>query len=433
MPVLVVVGANWGDEGKGRMVDYLAQEADFVVRYQGGNNAGHTVVNEHGTFKLHLLPSGVFHPNVINILGPGMVIDLQGLTEELADLRKRGFQPQLRVSDRATVCFPFHRMEDAWEEERLGSKAYGSTRRGIAPAYGDRTLKKAIQIGELLFPARVKERLKGIVEWKQRKARGLYGEDKVVSFEEMWEWTQRYAEQLKDYITDTCVLLEEAAAANKKIVFEAQLGTLRDLNYGIYPYTTSSCTLAAYAPIGGGLFSHTPDRVIAVVKAFSTCVGEGPFVTEMGAEEAAVLRESANEFGAATGRPRRIGHFDALATRFGVWAQGAHEVALTKLDSLSGRETLKICVDYEWRGKRLGRFPLSSYLEEAQPVYIEVPGWSEDLRGIRAFHHLPAQAQRYIEEIERHIGCPIRYISVGPERDALIDRGPQYSRARVSP
>ena len=424
MSIQVVVGANWGDEGKGRMVDYLAQDADFVVRFQGGNNAGHTVVNEFGQFKLHLLPSGVFNPKVVNILGPGMVIDIQGFVEEMADLKSRGIEPNVRISERATICFPFHRFQDEWEEERLGMHAYGSTRRGIAPAYGDRTMKKAVQIGELLYPERFKERLSNIVDWKHLQALGIYGKDKPFTLDEMLEWSTEYGEQIKDLICDTSTLLEDGARADKSILFEAQLGTLRDLNFGIYPFTTSSCALASYAPIGGGLFSHKPDRVMAVVKAFSTCVGEGPFVTRMEEKEADELRETAEEYGAATGRPRTIGHFDALATRYGAWAQGATEVALTKLDCLSGRKTLKICTDYAFRGEPVGRFPLPAVHDEAEPIYTEMPGWGEDTTKVRRFEDLPKTAQEYVLEIERHINCRIRFVSVGPERDALIDRGP---------
>lgn len=423
MSIEVIVGANWGDEGKGRMVDYLAQDADFVVRYQGGNNAGHTVVNEFGTFKLHLLPSGVFNPNALNILGPGMVIDLQGLAEELEDLKSKGITPNIRVSDRATICFPFHRMEDAWEEERLGDQAYGSTRRGIAPAYGDRTMKKAIQVGELLYPERFRQRLREIVEWKLLKASRFYGKENAFCLSEIEAWAEKWGTQVKHLICDTSELLEAGARANKKILFEAQLGTLRDLNFGIYPYTTSSCALAAFAPIGGGLFSRQPDRVISVVKAFSTCVGEGPFVTRMDDKDASELRELAQEYGAATGRPRTIGHFDALATRYGVWAQGTTAVALTKLDSLSGQSKLKICTEYAYRGERITRFPLNAVLDEATPVYQEMPGWSEDISGVRKFTDLPEAARNYVLEIERLIECRIRFVSVGPEREALIDRG----------
>lgn len=423
MSIDIVVGANWGDEGKGRMVDYLAQTADFVVRYQGGNNAGHTVVNEFGEFKLHLLPSGVFNPKVMNILGPGMVIDLQGLADEIDALKARGITPNLRVSDRATICFPFHRMEDGWEEERLGKNAYGSTRRGIAPAYGDRTLKKALQMGDLLFPARLRARLEQVCEWKLQKAELFYGQKDTFTYEGMLEWAETHGNRLRGLICDTTVLLDEGARAGKNILFEAQLGTLRDLNFGIYPFTTSSCTLAAYAPIGGGLFGHSLNRVVAVVKAFSTCVGEGPFVTLMDKAEADPLRESAKEYGAATGRPRTIGHFDALATRYGVQVQGATEVALTKLDSLSGQKRLKICTHYEHDGKRYDRFPLNAVLEEAVPAYIEMPGWDEDITGARRFEDLPETARAYVLKIEELIGCRVRYVSVGPERDALMDRG----------
>ncbi|MFP4500935.1 MAG: adenylosuccinate synthase [Candidatus Hydrogenedentota bacterium] len=423
MSIAIVVGANWGDEGKGRMVDYLAQDADFVVRYQGGNNAGHTVVNDHGEFKLHLLPSGVFNPKAVNVLGPGMVIDIEELADELDDLKGRGFDPHLRVSERATICFPFHREQDGWEEERLGKHAYGSTRRGIAPAYGDRTMKKAIQVGELLFPERLETRLRQLVDWKNLTASGIYGKPDACSFEETLEWAHTQGERIRPLICDTCTLLDEGAKAGKKILFEAQLGTLRDLNFGIYPFTTSSCTLAAYAPIGGGLFGRSPDRVLAVIKAFSTCVGEGPFVTLMDEEEGNAMREKAKEYGAATGRPRTIGHFDGLASRFGVWAQGATEVAVTKLDSLSGQKTLKLCVDYEYQGKPVGRFPLNAVLEEATPIYKEMPGWDEDISTVRRFGDLPKTAQDYVDAIERLVECRVRYVSVGPERDALIDRG----------
>lgn len=426
MSIQVVVGANWGDEGKGRMVDYLAQDADYVVRFQGGNNAGHTVVNEFGEFKLHLLPSGVFNPKVTNILGPGMVIDLQGLVEELEALKQRGIEPDIRVSDRATICFPFHRMEDGWEEERLGAKAYGSTRRGIAPSYGDRTVKKAIQLGELLHSDYLKTRLEDLVAWKNIQANGIYGKDNPIKLEEVLQWLDEYGEKVKPLIADTSVLLEKGAEDGKKILFEAQLGTLRDLNYGIYPYTTSSCTLASYAPIGGGLFGYTPDYVYSVVKAFSTCVGEGPFVTRMDADEADQLREVAQEYGAATGRPRTIGHFDAIATRYGCKVQGTTEVALTKLDSLTGLKTLKIATAYEFEGQKIERFPLNAVLDKATPIYETMDGWDEDITGVREFEDLPDAARLYVLEIERLIDCHIRYVSVGPQREALIDRGASY-------
>jgi len=422
MSIDAVVGANWGDEGKGRMVDYLARDAAFVVRYQGGNNAGHTVVNDLGEFKLHLLPSGVFYPGVTNILGPGMVIDLEGLCDELDDLASKNIQPVIRISDRATICFPFHRIEDGLEEARLGKDAYGSTLRGIAPAYGDRTVKKALQIGELLHPERFEKRLRQISNWKLERLEAFYGKKDIFSVDEMIEWAKKYGDRLREYVTDTTVLLEAAAKEGKNILFEAQLGTLRDLNFGIYPFTTSSCTLASYAPIGSGLMGYPLDTVLAVVKAFSTCVGEGPFVALMDKEEGDALRISAHEFGASTGRPRTIGHFDAVATRYGVKMQGATEVALTKLDCLSGKKTLNICTRYAWQGKEYADFPLNAVLEEATPVYMEVPGWDEDVTQVRRYEDLPEAARNYVEEIEKLIECPLRYVSVGPEREALIVR-----------
>ena len=427
MSIEIVVGTNWGDEGKGRMVDYLAQDADVVVRYQGGNNAGHTVVNEMGTFKLHLIPSGVFNPAAVNILGPGMVIDLEALDKEISDLQTRVIHPiNIKVSDRATICFPFNWKEDAWEEERLessGQSPFGSTKRGIAPAYGDRSLKKAIQVGELLYPEQLKDRLYQLVEWKNLIARGVYGKEHGVSFEETWDWVSTFGARIKDLVCDTTELLEKAALENKKILFEAQLGSLRDIYFGVYPYTSSSSSLAAFAPIGGGLFGRTPDRIIGVMKAFSTCVGEGPFVTEIvQAEVANELRETAHEYGAATGRPRRIGHFDALASRYGTYVQGATEIALTKLDSLSGRSPLLICTHYEFKGEQLDKFPINAVLEQCRPIYKEMDGWREDISGVRSFEELPKAAREYVLEIEGLISCPIRYISVGARRECLIDR-----------
>ncbi len=397
---------------------------------------------------MHLIPSGVFNPAVTNILGPGTVIDIEALAKEILDLQGRGISPiNLKVSDRATICFPFHWHEDAWEEERLehgGQLPFGSTKRGIAPAYGDRAMKKGIQIGELLHPAWLKERLQQIVEWKNLVARGVYGKEHGVSFEETWDWVTTYGNQIKHLICDTTVLLEEAACANKRIVFEAQLGSLRDVYFGIYPYTTSSSALSSFAPIGGGLFGRAPDRVLGVMKAFATCVGEGPFVTEIQeANVAQELREVAEEYGAATGRPRRIGHFDALASRYGAYVQGATEIALTKLDSLSGRQTLLICTHYEVDDQSSGgtsfsasnvvsrtitEFPINAVLERCRPVYKEMEGWQENISHIRTFSELPEAAQAYVLEIERLIDRPIRYVSVGAARDCLIDRGTSTPR-----
>jgi adenylosuccinate synthase len=423
MSIHVVCGVNWGDEGKGRMVDYLSHDMDVVVRYQGGNNAGHTVANEHGTFKLHLVPSGIFNPKAINVLGPGMVIDLQALNEEIERLENGGLGPlNLRIADRAQVVFPFHRDEDIWEEERLGKKAYGSTKRGIAPAYGDRYLKKAILVGELLHPEFLKERLRPVVEWKNRIACGVYGKAAAISVEEAFDWAVRHGERLKPMIANTTALLSQAAASGKNIMFEAQLGALRDVYFGIYPYTTSSSALAAYAPVGSGLFGYAPNEVVGVMKAFSTCVGAGPFVTEMEEAIAGPLRESSGEYGTATGRPRRLGHFDALASRFGAEVQGATKLALTKLDSLSGQPSLKICTAYQHAGRTISEFPLNAVLEHATPVYEQLEGWSEEITGCRRFEELPAAAQRYVLRIEELVGRPIHYVSVGPSRDQMVLR-----------
>ena len=381
--ITVLVGLQWGDEGKGRMVDFLAQEADAVVRYQGGNNAGHTVVNEFGTFKLHLIPSGIFNDNVMNILGTGMVVDIEALSEELQDLEKNGISTKnIRLSDRATITFPFHRLEDNLEEERLGSAA--------------------------------------LVEWKNLILKNVYNSDKILNAGEILKWLNEFGSKIKDKICDTSLMLDEYYNDNKKILFEAQLGTLRDIYYGIYPFTTSSCTLASFAPVGGGLPGKRIDSIIGVMKSFSTCVGSGPFVTEMSDEEAGLLRETAMEYGASTGRPRRIGHFDAVATRYGARIQGTDEIAMTKLDSLSGQKKLKICVGYNIDGKSFNDFQLTPGLEIAKPEYIEMNGWDEDITGCRKFSELPKNAQDYVNKVEELIGFKIKYVSVGPERESLI-------------
>ncbi|MBI1362494.1 MAG: adenylosuccinate synthase [Proteobacteria bacterium] len=430
MSIEVVVGINWGDEGKGRMIDYLAQNADAVVRYQGGNNAGHTVINSHGTFKLHLIPSGIFSTSAVNIVGPGTVINLEALCKEIDELEAAGISTKsLRVSDRATICFPFHQMEDVWEEERLGKAAYGSTRQGIAPAYGDRYLKKTLQVGELLDSEHLKSRLVSIVDWKNTVALGIYGKKDAIKVADVMDWCTKWGEKLRPYICDTTQVLEDLAADGKRILFEAQLGALRDVIHGIYPMTTSSSTLAGYACVGGGLFRHAPTRVMGVMKAFSTCVGAGPFVSEDTTAWGDDLRKSAGEFGATTGRPRRIGHFDAVASRYGALIQGATEVAITKLDSLSGQKTLRICTHYEVDGEKITTFPLTHKLERAKPVYMDMPGWSEDISTCRTWDSLPKAAQDYVLTIEKLIACPISIVSVGPERDSLITRSVSGKKA----
>ncbi|NLM37323.1 MAG: adenylosuccinate synthase [Firmicutes bacterium] len=424
MSITAIVGVNWGDEGKGRIVDYLAGDYEIVVRYQGGNNAGHTVINEYGKFALNLLPSGIFHPGTLNILGTGTVIDLEHLVKEIEGVRAKGVRidaGNLKISDRAIICFPYHQAQDRLEEERLGSKKYGSTVRGIAPVYGDKYLKKGIQIGELFYPAYLKERLATVLEWKNAELTKVYG-GRAYQLEEILAWLAEYGEKLKPMVTDTTTLLKQAVKAGKKILLEAQLGALRDIHYGIYPFTTSSSSLAAFAPVGAGVFNRPVERIIGVVKAYSTCVGEGPFVTELFDEVGDQLRQTGAEYGAATGRPRRIGYLDLVATKYGAELQGATELALTKLDVLSREKRLKVCVGYEIDGEVVTTFPLTPLLYKAKPVYVELDGWEEDISVVRSYSQLPAEARRYVQYIEEWLEIPVKYISVGAKREEIIVR-----------
>ena len=418
-----IVGINWGDEGKGRMVDLIAADYDVVVRYQGGNNAGHTVVNEYGKFALHLLPSGIFRKGVVNVLGNGAVIDPEKLLEEIDELRSKGISitpDNLKVSDRAPIVFPYHRDQDALEEARLADAKYGSTKRGIAPVYGDKYMKKTIMLGELFYPEYLRKRLEGILEWKNLTLKNVYG-GKTYTIDEIWDWLMTYGERLKPFICDTGAFLR-GVDGKKNILFEAQLGVLRDVDFGIFPYTSSSTPLAAYAPIGSGMPGAKLDGVIGVVKAYSTCVGEGPFTAEWFGEEAALLREAGAEYGAATGRPRRVGPMDIVATRYGVAMQGATEVALTKIDILSYMDQIPICVQYELNGVKTDEFPFPAAIAEAKPVISYMPGWKTDVSKCRTFEELPKAAQDYINYIEKNICCPITSISVGAARDEIIRR-----------
>ena len=419
-----IVGINWGDEGKGRMVDYLTQRFDVVVRYQGGGNAGHTVVNELGKFALHLLPSGIFRSGVVNILGNGVAVDLENLKSEMDTVRAAGvaITPEnLKISDRASLLLPWHRELDALEEQRLKDKKYGSTKQGIAPFYGDKYQKKTVMAGELLHPEHLREHLADLLEWKNLILTKVYGA-KGYTMDELMEWVETYGAAMKPYITDTTRVLREAQAAGKSILFEAQLGALRDLDYGIYPYTTSSNSIAAYAPVGSGLPTAKIDEVVGVVKAYSSCVGEGPFVCEWFGEEAEQLREAGDEYGAKTGRPRRVGPIDLVATRYGVQMQGATNIALTKLDVLSYMEKIPLCARYELSGEQTDEFPFPVLQQDAKPVVEYMDGWQCDISGARSWEELPEAARRYVEYVEQAIGCHIGYVSVGPERDSLIIR-----------
>ena len=419
-----IVGINWGDEGKGRMVDYLAEQYDVVIRYQGGNNAGHTVVNDYGEFKLNLLPSGIFRPEKINLLGTGTVIDLKHLCEEIERVRAGGVSitpDNLKISDRAMMVLPFHPLQDALEEQRLGKNSYGSTKRGISPIYGDKYMKKAIQMGDLTRPASLKKHLQTLVDWKNAVFSRAYNQPDI-DISEIEAWIERYGGALRPYIVDAGELLKTAQDQGKDFLFEAQLGALRDIDYGIYPFTSSSSPLAAYAPCGGGLPSVKIDRVVGVVKAYSTCVGEGPFVGELTGDDGTALREAGHEYGAATGRPRRVAWLDLVATSYGVGLQGATELALTKLDVLSGLERIPVCVAYELDGRKTTAFPYTPDLYEARPVYEYLPGWQCDISLCRRFEDLPQAAQDYVLFCEEALRCPIRYVSVGAARDQLIVR-----------
>ena len=417
-----IVGICWGDEGKGRMVDYLVPQYGTVVRYQGGNNAGHSIVNDLGEFKLNLIPSGIFHPDKLNLLGAGCVIDIQHLCKEADGLRQRGvcITPEnLRISDRAIAVLPISPLEDKLEEQRLGKAHFGSTLRGIAPAYADRAYKKALRMGDLLHDEVLQERLQRLVDWKNQVYVPGYG-CTPFSYEELLTLCREYAQKLRPYICDAGELLD--GRKRDGILFEAQLGALRDLDYGIYPYTSSSTPLAAYAPVGSGCPWLKVDRVVGVVKAYSTCVGEGPFVGELQGEEAAALREAGHEYGAATGRPRRVAWMDTVAARYGVKVQSATELALTKLDVLDGFDTLPVCVGYELRGRVIHTFPYTADLNDCKPVYVTLPGWKQDTTHVRRFQDLPQAAQNYVLFLEKELNCPIPYVSVGAEREAMILR-----------
>lgn len=418
-----IVGINWGDEGKGRMVDLMSSQYDIIIRYQGGNNAGHTVVNEQGKFILNLLPSGILRKGTVNVMGNGMVIDIEHLAGEINRLKEKGIEispENLKISDKAIICLPYHRQQDVLEEDRLGDKKFGSTRRGIAPVYADKYAKKGIRIGDLLDYSTLREKLKGIVDWKNLTIAGGYGAAPI-SLEETLAWLKNYGEVTKPYITDVSKYLDEAVKQGKNLMFEAQLGALRDIDFGIYPYTSSSQTIAAYATCGAGIPGKKLDNVMGIMKAYSSCVGEGPFTAEMFDEEASKLREAGGEYGAATGRPRRVGSFDIPASKYGIKIQGANEIALTKLDVLSYMDKIPVCVAYEVDGEKTTEFPVGDILERAKPIIEYLPGFKKDISQARSLEDLPKEARGYIQFIEQATGAPIKYISVGPEREAYIE------------
>ena len=415
-----IVGTNWGDEGKGRMVDLLSKNYDIVVRYQGGNNAGHTVINEKGKFIMNLMPSGILRDETVNVLGPGIVIDLEHLFGEAMKLREAGIEispDHLKISDRATICMPYHKLLDGLEEDRLGDKKFGSTRRGIAPVYADKYMKKALRMEDLFHMDSLYEKLRDIVEWKNITVTGYRHE--AVNVDELMEWIRTYGSAALPYICDVPEYLSAAAESGRSIMFEAQLGALRDIDFGIYPYTSSSNTLAAYAPIGAGIPGLKLDETVGIMKAYSSCVGEGPFTAELFGEEGERLRRAGAEYGAATGRPRRVGPVDVPASRYGARVQGADYIALTKLDVLSIYDKIPVCVAYDIDGEITKSFPTGERLDRAKPVVEYLPGFG-DISACRRSDELPAAAREYIGFLEKEVGCPIKYVSVGAERDEYV-------------
>jgi len=419
--VRAIVGLNWGDEGKGRMVDYFASEADVVIRYQGGDNAGHTVINEHGKFAFHNFPSGICHPGVENIIAAGSVLNPESFLRERAELQAAGLScDAIVISDRATIITPYHLLVERLEEERLGEKKYGSTLSGIAPTYADRYAKKAIQAGELRYREHLRDRLTDLMEYQNRILTGCYSHDPLdpeSEFQRLASW----GEALSPYIADTAPMVDAALDRDASVILEAQLGALRDIGHGIYPFTTSSSVLAGYAAAAVPIPARLIKKVTGITKAYSTCVGAGPFATELFGDLAHTIRETGKEYGAKTGRPRRIGYFDAVATRYGARLQGADEMAITCLDVLSGIDPIEICVAYDINDSRTDRFPIYPELVRAKPVYESAQGWSEKISGIRRFEDLPAAARNYVRRIEELVGVKATHLSVGPEREALIE------------
>ena len=416
-----IVGTNWGDEGKGRMVDLLSSDYDLVVRYQGGNNAGHTVINGDLKVILNLLPSGVLRDTTVNIIGNGVVVDLEHLAGEIENLKAKGIvltPDRLKISTRAVICTPYHKMMDILEETRLGKNSYGSTRRGIAPVYADKYMKKAIRMEDLLSEDTLKDKVERIVEWKNLTVKGGYGSE--VNAQEIYAWLLKYGAIIKPFITDTESVLRKAIKEDKKIMFEAQLGSLRDIDFGIYPFTTSSSTIAAYAPIGSGIPEARIDEVVGIMKAYSSCVGAGPFTCEMFGEEGEALREAGSEYGAATGRPRRVGPIDIPASRYGAMVQGTTCVALTKLDVLSYMDKIPVCVAYDVDGEITKDFPSGDRLLRAKPVIEYLPGFKCDITGCRKPEDLPKEAIDYVKYIERETGTHIKYVSVGASREQIV-------------
>ncbi len=423
--VRAVVGANWGDEGKGKITDMLAENSDIIVRFQGGSNAGHTIINDYGRFALHLLPSGVFYGHTTSVIGNGVALNIPYLFNEIKSLTDQGVpMPKILVSDRAQILMPYHVNFDAYEEERLGGKAFGSTKSGIAPFYSDKYAKIGFQVSELFDETALNEKVERVVAYKNILLEHLYHKP-LLDAQEIFRLLLSYREMVEPYVADVSAFLHEAMKDGKNILLEGQLGALKDPDHGIYPMVTSSSTLAAYGAIGAGIPAAEIKDVITVVKAYSSAVGGGAFVSEIFGDEANELRirgGDKGEFGATTGRPRRVGWFDAVATRYGCRMQGATEVALTVIDVLGYLDEIPICVGYEIDGRVTKDFPVTYKLEKAKPVLETMPGWKCDIRGITRYEDLPENCRRYIERIEKEIEVPVTMVSNGPGRHEIIRR-----------
>ena len=429
--VSAIVGANWGDEGKGKMTDMLAAESDIVIRFQGGANAGHTIVNNYGKFALHTLPSGVFYSHTTSIIGNGVALNIPLLIDEINGLVEKGVpKPHILVSDRAQIVMPYHILFDKYEEERLAGKSFGSTKSGIAPFYSDKYAKIGFQVSELFDDELLEEKVPRVLVQKNVLLRELYKKDEI-SVEETLETLRKYRDLIAPYVCDVSLYLDEALKAGKKILLEGQLGTMKDPDHGIYPMVTSSSTLASYGAIGAGIPPYEIKRIVTVCKAYSSAVGAGAFVSEIFGQEADDLRNhggDGGEFGATTGRPRRVGWFDCVASRYGCRLQGTTEVAFTVLDILKYLDEIPVCVAYEIDGKETKDFPVTCKLEKAKPVLRTFKGWKTDIRGIKNYDDLPAECKEYVEFIEKEIGYPITMISNGPSRDDIIYRTSPLSK-----
>ncbi len=423
--VKAVVGANWGDEGKGKITDMLAKEADIIVRFQGGANAGHTIVNDYGKFALHTLPSGVFYDHTTSIIGNGVALNIPVLFNEIKSITDRDVpMPKILVSDRAQIVMSYHILFDQYEEERLGGKSFGSTKSGIAPFYSDKYAKIGFQVSEIFDDELIEEKAERVCEQKNVLLEHLYHKP-LLKPEEIVKELKEYREMVAPYVCDVSSYLYKAIQEGKNILLEGQLGTLKDPDHGIYPMVTSSSTLAAYGAIGAGIPPYEIKKVITVCKAYSSAVGAGEFVSEIFGEEADELRKrggDGGEFGATTGRPRRMGWFDAVASKYGCRLQGTTDVAFTVLDVLGYLEEIPVCIGYEIDGKVTTEFPTTAMLKKAKPVYEILPGWNCDIRGIKKYEDLPENCRNYIEFVERHIGFPITMVSNGPGRDDIIYR-----------